>query len=68
MKVGEENGKSLGVLKGRARKFWRFSEAMNLEERWLSCFGSYLWSWGVKSLVEGRGTKYKFKENLETLN
>ena len=38
------------------------SKKIILEEPWLFCFSSYLWSWGVDTLVEGRGTKYKWKE------
>ena len=55
MKVDDENGKASGMVNGRS---------------WKSCqfFSSYLWSWGVEAVGEGRRTKDKRKEEEETLN
>ena len=39
-----------------------------LEEHWLSRFRSYLWSWGVNAVGEGRGYTDKWKEEEEALN
>ena len=34
----------------------------------MSSFSSYLWSWGVEDVVEGKEYKYKWKEEEDMLN
>ena len=41
---------------------------MNLEEHQLSRFSSYLWSWGVEAMGEGRVYKDKWKEEEQIIN
>ena len=48
MKVDEENEKAVGMVNGRSWKIWQF-------------FSSYIWSWGVEAVGEGRRTKDKGK-------
>ena len=55
MKVDEENCKSVVMVNGRYWKRWQFSS-------------SYLWSWGVEAVGEGRRTKYNWKEEEDKLN
>ena len=54
MKVDEENGKAVVMVNGRSWKSWQF-------------FSSYIWSWGVEAVGEGRRTKDKWKEQEDTL-
>ena len=41
MRLDDNNGRDVGMVKGRSRKVQQF-QAMNLEEHWLSRFVSYL--------------------------
>ena len=49
-KVDEDNGKALGKGNVRYRNVSSVFQQLVLEERWLSCFRSYLWSWGVEDV------------------
>ena len=68
IKVDKDNGKSVGMVKGRARKFWRFSR----NEFWknIGCLVSApnFGLGGVEDVGEVRGSKDKQKEDEEKFN